>query len=263
MKYCKFGQYSIMLKKDIQWETVRPAIELTDFVESFWKLDNPTDQEHQIVVLPDGRIDIIFSSKSDGVLQATIKGIDTEPDQTIIAPHTIFFAVSFKLLGVEFLLENKVNNIINQGVLLPNGFWGIRTADLDDFSLFCEKVSRKIRTLISKIKPVIDRRKFELFDLIYQSNGTLPVKDFAEKVFWESRQINRYFNKQFGIPLKTYCNILRFKSSLNHIKKGKLYPELSYADQNHFIREVKRMAGVTPKELSRNKNDRFILLSSL
>jgi AraC-like DNA-binding protein len=91
----------------------------------------------------------------------------------------------------------------------------------------------------------------------------LSVKELSEKVFWSSRQINRYFQQTFGISLKAYCNIFRFKSSLNHIKKGKLFPELNYADQNHFIREVKKMSGVTPKELSKNQNDRFILLSAI
>ncbi|WP_233509501.1 helix-turn-helix domain-containing protein [Pedobacter chinensis] len=117
--------------------------------------------------------------------------------------------------------------------------------------------------MLTLIKPNIDSRKQKLFDLIYEFNGTQSVSELAEKVFWSSRQINRYFNQQFGISLKAYCNILRFKSSLHHIKNGKLFPELNYSDQAHFIKEVKKMTGVTPKELARNENDRFILLSAL
>lgn len=249
-----------MLINNIEWKTAKPPALLYDFVESFWMFKNLSNQEHQIVVLPDGRVDIIFSLTNNKNFQTTIKGIDTEPDQTIIPVNTIFFAISFKLIGVEYLLEEKVCNIINQGIVLPIDFWSIDINDLNDFKMFCKKVSCRMLTLI---KPNIDNRKRELFNLIYQSKGTATVKELSEKVFWESRQINRYFNKQFGISLKAYCNILRFRSSLSHIKKGKLYPELSYADQNHFIREVKRMAGVTPKELFRNENDRFILLSAL
>jgi AraC-like DNA-binding protein len=91
----------------------------------------------------------------------------------------------------------------------------------------------------------------------------MPVKELADKVFWSSRQINRYFNEQFGISLKAYCNILRFKNSLHHIKDGQLFPDLDFADQAHFIKEVKRFSGVVPKELFKNRNDRFILLSAL
>jgi len=65
--------------------------------------------------------------------QAAIRGLDTEPDQTIIPANSIFFAVSFKLLAIEYLLEEKVDAIINKGKLFPIGFWNIGNNDLNDF----------------------------------------------------------------------------------------------------------------------------------
>ena len=91
----------------------------------------------------------------------------------------------------------------------------------------------------------------------------MTVKELSEKVYWSSRQINRYFNQQFGISLKAYCNILRFGSSFKHISEGKLFPEQNFTDQNHFIKEIKRYAGVTPKELSKNKDGRFINIAAI
>ncbi|HEY5462974.1 MAG TPA: AraC family transcriptional regulator [Hanamia sp.] len=249
-----------MATKDIEWRTVNPPNELNDFVESFWMLANYSDKEHQIVILPDGRFDIIFSLTDGKKFQAALKGLDTVPEQRTMPPKSIFFAVSFKLLAIEYLLEEKVDSLLNEGLRLPTDFWGITKNDLTDFNAFCEKVSVK---MILLIKPNIDNRKQQLFDLIYASHGTLTVKELSEKVFWSSRQINRYFNQIFGISLKAYCNIFRFKSSLYNIKNGELFPALNFADQTHFIKEVKKMSGVTPKELSKNKNDRFILLSSL
>jgi AraC-like DNA-binding protein len=249
-----------MQTKDIELRTIKPPTELKDFVESIWMISNQSDQDHQIVILPDGRFDIIFSLTPKGLFQATLKGLDIEPDETTIESKSKFFAVSFKLLAIEYLLDEKVFSLLNKGLTLSNNFWGITNNDLTDFNLFCEKISNK---MISLIKPNIDNRKKQLFDLIYLSNGTLTVNELSEKVFWSSRQINRYFTQTFGISLKSYCNIFRFKSSLTHIKKGKLFPELNFADQNHFIREVKKMSGVTPKELSKNQNDRFILFSAI
>jgi AraC-like DNA-binding protein len=249
-----------MLTADIEWKTIKPPQQLTDFVESFWMVANHADKEHKIVILPDGRFDIIFSSSANEPLEATLRGLDTEPDQTTIPPKTLIFAVSFKLLAIEYLLDAKVNSLLNHGLHLPADFWRITKNDFTDFDGFCKKVTK---TLLTSIKPDIDSRKQTLFDLIYTSNGTLSVKELSDKVFWSSRQINRYFTQQFGLSLKAYCNIIRFKSSLYHIKKGRLFPELNFTDQTHFIKEVKKMAGVTPKELARNQNDRFILLSSL
>lgn len=249
-----------MLTNDIEWKTVKPPNELTDFVESFWMLANHSNKEHQIIILPDGRFDIIFSFNDNEVFEPTLKGLDIEPEQTTIPATTFYCAVSFKLLAIEYLLNERVHTLLNTGINLPLDFWGVTRTDLANFDLFCYNVSKK---MISLIKPNIDDRKQKLFSLIYESRGSLTVKELSEKVFWSTRQINRYFNQAFGISLKAYCNIIRFKSSLPSIKKDKLFPELNFADQNHFIREVKKMSGVTPKELSKNKNDRFILLSAI
>ena len=80
---------------------------------------------------------------------------------------------------------------------------------------------------------------------------------------WSSRQINRYFNQQFGISLKVYCNILRFGASFKHISEGKLFPEQNLTDQNHFIKEIKKYAGVKPKVLSKNKDNQFVNITAI
>jgi len=126
--------------------------------------------------------------------------------------------------------------------------------------LFCKKASAKIDSLLIK---EIDLRKQKLFNLIYESNGAMSVKELSEQSHWSSRQINRYFNQYFGLSLKAYCSILRFRASLEHIAKGKLFPEENFSDQTHFIKEIKKISGSLPKELFQNKNDRFILLSAL
>ena len=249
-----------MLANDLEWKTIEPPQQLTDFVESVWMLANPTNRDHQIVILPDGRFDIIFSYSPTEPFNAMQMGLTSKPDLNSIPPKFVMFAVSFKLLAIEYLLDIKAASLLNTAHPLPTGFWEIKKGDLNDFENFCKKVSIK---MLSLIKPNIDSRKKKLFDLIYSSNGSLPVKELSDKVFWSSRQINRYFNEQFGISLKAYCNILRFKTSLHHIKEGKLFPELNFADQTHFIKEVKKFSGVVPKELFKNQNDRFILLSAL
>ena len=126
--------------------------------------------------------------------------------------------------------------------------------------IWCKKVTQKIKSIAPEN---IDNRKKKLFELIYSSNGSITVKELSEKVYWSSRQINRYFNQQFGISLKAYCNILRFGASFKHISEGKLFPEQNFTDQNHFIKEIKKYAGVTPKELSKNKDDRFIDITAI
>ncbi|MFC6244032.1 helix-turn-helix domain-containing protein [Flavobacterium psychroterrae] len=245
---------------DIIRKIIKPQPELSDFVENLWMLENTSDSPHEIVVLPNGRFDIMFFYSPEQSFHIMRMGLETEPAQTAIPPKALLFAISFKLLAIEYLLDVKAASIINTADALPKDFWGITKEDLNDFDQFCDKVSVK---MISLIKPDIDPRKQKLFELIYASNGAMSVKELSEKVFWNSRQINRYFNDHFGISLKAYCNIVRFKESLEHIKEGRLFPELNYTDQNHFIKEIKRLSGVVPKELFKDKNDRFLLFHTL
>jgi AraC-like DNA-binding protein len=109
----------------------------------------------------------------------------------------------------------------------------------------------------------IDERKRKLFNLIYAAQGSITIKELSESVHWSSRQINRYFNQWFGLSLKAYCNILRYRASFKQISEGKLFPEQNFTDQAHFIKAVKRYSGVTPKELAKNADDRFIQFSTL
>jgi AraC-like DNA-binding protein len=248
------------MESDFEYKIIKPDTSLADFVESFWLLKNHSNDGKEIIILPDGRIDLTFFQSAKIPFQAVLSGIETHADKAVLASKTTMFAISFKLLATEYILQSTISELLNSAKYLPVGFWDFDVNDLENFDLFCKKATQKIQTLLPC---EIDSRKQKLFDLIYASNGTLTVNELSEKVSWSSRQINRYFNQQFGISLKTYCNILRFRASFNHIKEGKLFPEQNFTDQSHFIKEVKKLSGVLPKELKQNQNDRFIQFTTL
>jgi AraC-like DNA-binding protein len=148
-----------------------------------------------------------------------------------------------------------VAHLLNKGLALPDDFMGFSLPDPDDFDAFCQLATEKITTLLPA---TIDARKRNLFQLIFAQQGEINVQALSEKIAWPPRQINAYFNRQLGLPLKAYCNILRFQASLQYIREGKLYPQLNYTDQSHFIKEVKKLSGVSPKELRKNEHNRFL-----
>lgn len=248
----------ITMDNDLQYKIVRPDESLSDFVEYFWFLHNRSGSDKDTTGLPDGLVDISLSKSATEPFRILQLGGLTQYEHATIPAGTLIFCISFKLLAVEYIIGEPVSGIVDSGKCLPVDFWGFSENDLQDFDLFVQKATRKIQSLIPED---IDGRKRKLFDLIYTTKGSITVKELSAAVFWSSRQINRYFNRQFGISLKAYCNILRFRASLEHIAKGQLFPEEVFFDQNHFIKEVKKFSGVVPKELSKNKNDRFILLS--
>ena len=243
------------IPNDFYFKLTRPAPALSAFVESFWQLHNASDTDKEIVIVPDGRIDLTFSRSATEAFHVTRSGLETCPVQVVLPAKTLIYAISFKLPATEYIFQSSIAAILNSAERLPADFWGFGANDLSDFEAFSKKASDKIASLLVK---ETDERKMKLFDLMYSSNGSMTVKELSKSVYWSSRQIARYFTEQFGLPPKAYCNIIRFRASLEHLAADKFFPDLSFADQSHFIREIKKFSGVSPKELKRNQNDRFI-----
>ena len=244
----------------INYKQIQLTKSIADFVESIWMLENNSEVDKELMVLPDGRIDLIFTKSPVKPYHIALIGISTLPEKVILKANIRMYVISFKLLAIEYLFKNSISTLLDSAERLSPNFWSFEEKDLIDFETFNKKATKTIQSLLPDS---IDIRKQRLFDLIYSSNGEMSVQELSEKVFWSSRQINRYFNQHFGLALKTYCSILRFRASFQHIKEGKLFPEENFSDQSHFIKEVKKLSGALPKELKLNKNDRFIQLSTL
>lgn len=242
------------MDNNLQYKLIKPGHPLSDFVYFFSSLRHLSNIKEGVII-PNGKIDLLFCKTTDEQLQIVLMGLETKPKPMPKRNIETFFAISFNPLALEYVLHQSISEFVDSGKELPNDFWGFNIGDLDDFEAFCQKASEKIQSLLPE---EIDERKRRLFELISTSNGEISVRELSEKVFWTERQINRYFNKQLGISLKYYCKILRFQASLQHIKDGELYPQLNFTDQSHFIKEIKKLSGVSPKELFRNQNDRFL-----
>jgi AraC-like DNA-binding protein len=66
------------------------------------------------------------------------------------------------------------------------------------------------------------------------------------------RQLRRYFEYYIGDTAKTFSQVVRFQHILNatpstqSLKQNKIFFDLGYYDQAHFIKEFKKFYGVPP-----------------
>ncbi|QRR04094.1 helix-turn-helix transcriptional regulator [Dyadobacter sandarakinus] len=218
---------------------------------------NTGESPLDIVVLPDGRMDVSFNMGTNPA--SVLHGLETKAQKAAFPPATRMFAISFRFLAAEFFFKPYAPVLPNNIRFLPADFWG---ADVQFDSL--EAFARLFTdTLSARLPGAVDSRKLRLAELLYASEGAATVGELSAACHWSSRQINRYFQQNLGLPLKAYLDILRFRASFKHLKAGKLFPEQDFTDQSHFIRDVRKFAGVVPGELSRNSNDRFIQFSTL
>ncbi|SHK70415.1 helix-turn-helix domain-containing protein [Epilithonimonas mollis] len=242
----------------LEYICIQPDEPLTDIVESIWMVKNHSDEEKEGIIVPDGKIDLFLLADENGKFEIFISGICSAPITKPPFPKSTMFAISFYPIAAEYIFKQSFADLNNTKKTLQTDYWGFSRDDLNDFNQFYHKAIKVLSSLSSK---EIDDRKKKLFELIYACKGEITVKELEEKIYWSSRQMNRYFHKWLGVMLKTYLNIIRFSNSLKQLKNGDLYPRLDYGDQSHFIREVKKFAGVKPTILNKNENDRFIQLS--
>ncbi len=246
----------------LPYKEIAPKGLLADFVKYFWWAENSRDTSHELTILPDGCFGIVFQFQNDQLHAIFLKGIWTRPFVIIIPPNTTFYAIRFKPLAVEAILDFKIDKIVDQNVEMEKTFWGINDLPFKDLTEFSDLLTAKM-TLAYKANKNIDDRKKKLFDILLENNGSITVDEITKTLFWSARQINRYFKQMFGLSLKSYSNILKIFSSYKQIAKGEFYPQQDYYDQAHFIRNVRQYTGVNPKTLYQNKKDRFIQLSIL
>lgn len=233
---------------------------LKHFINAFWEYECLEDASFDI--LPDGLFDLILNIHQGNIQEVNLTGVWTKALRVDISEGSHLYGIQFRLLAVEYFLQSSIESILNTKTALPLDFMGLNQINPSSLQSFADTFAAQALKGIKGIKE-IDMRKLDLFDRLYACQGKTSVGSIAKEVNWSSRQINRYFNKSFGFPLKTFLDILKCHQSYEQIAKGELYPNEAYFDQAHFIRHVKRYTGTTPKKLHENKNDRFIQLSTL
>lgn len=237
-----------------------PDKSLEDIIQCFWSVQNPTATAQAYSILPDGYFDVIFHSVSGQPYQLLFSGLWTKEMPVIVPANSLSIGISFKLLAVDYLFKHPIATLVDKEEPLSGTLWDIPLTNNFNFDHFVTQALQHIGDAVIKD---IDPRKKELFAILYASNGNVSAETISHTIHWSNRQMSRYFKNRFGLSLKAYSNILRYRASFDHLKEQQLYPEEGYADQAHFIRDVKKYSGVTPKRLAENKNGRFIQLSTL
>lgn len=244
----------------MDYREIIPKNGLNAFVNYFWRYDH-RGEDFEYTLIPDACFDLVVDFEHQVLQNIYLTGVWTRPINMTVTKGTTLLAVRFKLLASDFLFKMNLKSILNGMTILPKDFWQINRTKSTEFEKFASDLSDVMIKLLNE-PTKMDHRKTKLFQLIYDEKN-LSVNELAEKVGWSSRQINRYFNTQYGLSLKKLINIVRCNASYPSIANGNLYPEQAFTDQAHCIKEIKRYTNKSPGQLYKNENDRFLQLSVL
>ncbi|WP_366143811.1 AraC family transcriptional regulator [uncultured Alistipes sp.] len=94
-------------------------------------------------------------------------------------------------------------------------------------------------------------------ETLFAAPGT-RVASLASRACLSPKQFERYFGAVVGMNPKAYARLVRFQLSLHAMERrggaadwARIACDCGYADQSHFVREFRRLGGMTPAALAR------------
>lgn len=117
--------------------------------------------------------------------------------------------------------------------------------------------------LISRLEHIktADLLVQESLRLIHRNIRSVKVMHLLKKLEISERQFERRFRKTIGLSPYFYIRVIRFQEALNLMQSKKFRRlsdiafALNFADQSHFIKDIKEFSGLTPKTLSQKVGD--------
>ncbi|MBP0904058.1 helix-turn-helix domain-containing protein [Mariniflexile gromovii] len=168
--------------------------------------------------------------------------------------------VYFTEIGFTYFASCPANELFNLSLSLDDIFDKNSIAEVEERLGMANKDQLRIKIidqfLVSQLKDIqADKLIVEAVKLIYQSNGTIRIKELNEKLFISQSPFEKRFRKVVGTTPKKFACIVRFNTVLDNLNETKTLTEICYQnnffDQAHFIKTFKQFTGDTPENFKR------------
>jgi AraC-like DNA-binding protein len=221
-------------------------------------------EEH---VVPDGSVCLLFNLgdaprvKGAGAGHvAEAVGASTRPARLEMAGRLDQVGVRLRAVAVGAVLGVAAGEIGGRTVPLE-GLWGVFASEaiarLAEAPPGPERLATLERVLVERLKKVgrpPRRPVVEAVRRIEATGGRIRVSELAVAVGLGERRLEQAFQEEVGLSPKQACRMVRLRGSLAALLDPR-HPlaEIAFAagfsDQAHLGNEVRRLTGLTPREL--------------
>jgi AraC-like DNA-binding protein len=163
-------------------------------------------------------------------------------------------------IGFAHFASHPAHELFNQSLSLEDIFNNNSLSEIEEklSSAHTDKQRIQIveRFLLSQLKDIqTDKLIIEAVKIIYQTKGTIRIKELNEKLFISQSPFEKRFRKLVGTTPKKFASIVRFNSVLDNLSNTKSLTDICYEnnffDQAHFIKDFKQYTGETPENFKR------------
>ncbi|HJZ70509.1 MAG TPA: helix-turn-helix transcriptional regulator [Vicinamibacterales bacterium] len=256
----------------MQYREHRPSARLASAVACFWTLEGHARElgDESQPVLPDGRAEFVvqFGDRFDrcdpeagpqSQPAAIFAGQIERPLALRPTGHVAVLGVRFRPDGAAQFMRVPQHELIGS------------TLDVACVSPALAAAARVVRDTAPTLQQAVpimerllvdamttgarERRLAFAVDTIVRRGGLVSIDDAARAAGLGRRQLERLFLRDVGLPAKQLARIVRFQRALRilerdpHPPRGVRAAQASgYADQAHFIRDFRELAGCAPRQ---------------
>ena len=245
--------------QSVSYREVSPDDVLSKIIYCYWELKTNERLQDPFLyrVVADGCIDIFFQldNPSESFVMGFCKKYTEFPLEN-----------SFHYIGVRFLptmfpalfkvdAKELSNRFERLGVVIYDAskFIEDNFTAKDDFTRIKRKLDAYFINVIENANTVLDSRFQNALNIILKNFGVVNVQSDLD-IGLSQRQLRRYFEFYVGDTAKAFSQVVRFQNILNakpsiqSLRQNKIFFDLGYYDQAHFIKEFKNFYGVTPSK---------------
>jgi AraC-like DNA-binding protein len=232
-----------------------PPKALADLIECFWRHEvTEGDPEPSGVILPDGRVDVVWVAGEEPRLAGPQKRFVERP----LRPPFLAVGARFRPGAGPPLLRVPAHELVDLHVPLdavgtrPAAALGRRLERaLDPRAAYVVLTGALAGLADDGVDPLV-RRATQLLD-----RPDTTIREVADEIALSERQLQRRFLDAVGYGPKTLHRILRFRRFLTELARAHndglawIAARTGYADQAHLTRESRALAGLSPVQLGR------------
>lgn len=251
------------------FDKIIPIDSLKPHIRYFMVSENPVEGTFKVLpstgmvigIQYQGKLSHIHGSTETNLATAGITGISDRFKIFKNATGTGTILIYFTETGLAQFTSCPANELFNQSISLDNIFSNDKVREMEErLSLAktgCQRITIVEKFLLARLRKIQDDRLImEAVKLIYQSNGTIKIRELAGQLFISQSPFEKRFRKLVGSSPKKFAAIVRFNAVLNQLDGNKSLTDICYEnnffDQAHFIKDFKIFTGDTPQNFKRS-----------
>lgn len=242
------------------------------FVKEIFVLEDKGDsKESTLPFFADGYPGIVYLQSEKGFLLPRKKALTTfflygqmiAPFELLVTAPYLMIVFQLYPFASKLLFDVDPQKLNDDCYDLSTVKWATKENPLEALAVTSEislqiEVIAKFLSKLAREKGMEEYREIQqAIQIVMDYKGIITVNELANNLNVTERTLQRKFIHYVGISPKKFAKIIQFQTSLGQIATGDfsrltdVVYENGYADQSHFIRNIKKFTGKRPLQLKK------------